>query len=336
MNTTSAANLRKTVSRTMSALLVGTFCLVNGSAWAQDYPKNSIKIVVPWATGGVTDAAARAMGQGLSKRMSVPVIIENRPGAAGTVGARFVASAPADGYTLLMASSETNTIAPNMHSKLPYAPLKDFSPIMPFAIVPFALVARHDFPAKTVGEMIAIAKKNPGKFTYASPGTGSTSQLAMETLKAFGGIDILNIPFQGQAPAMTALMGGQTDFQMLAAGQAKTAMQSGKLKVLAVAMQERAVDMPDVPTFKEAGIPSLGFTNWYGLVAPAGLPPSIVQRLANEMLAVMQSAELKTTLHKLGLREMDAPLSPAEFQQFIASEINRWGEVIRGANIKPE
>ncbi len=329
-------NLHMAVSRTIGSLVAGAFCMVSGLAGAQGYPSKLIKIVVPWAAGGVTDVAARAMARGLSDRMSVPVVVENKSGAAGTIGARFVASAPADGYTLLLASSETQTIAPNLRAKLSYAPQKDFVPIMPFAIVPFALVARRDFPASTVDQLIALIKKSPGKFTYASPGVGSTSQLAMETLKHLTGMDILHIPFQGQAPAMTALIGGQIDLEMLAAGQAQTSLQSGRLKVLAVTTQERVVGMPDVPTFKEAGVPSLSFSNWYGLVAPAGLPPPILQRLATEMAAVMKSADMKAALKNLGLKDIDPPMPPPEFKQFLASEMIRWGSVIHSADIKLE
>jgi tripartite-type tricarboxylate transporter receptor subunit TctC len=158
----------------------------------------------------------------------------------------------------------------------------------------------------------------------------------METLKHLTGMDILHIPFQGQAPAMTALIGGQIDLEMLAAGQAQTSLQSGRLKVLAVTTQERVVGMPDVPTFKEAGVPSLSFSNWYGLVAPAGLPPPILQRLATEMAAVMKSADMKAALKNLGLKDIDPPMPPSEFKQFLASEMIRWGSVIRSADIKLE
>ena len=233
------------------ATLAGVAGFVSGPAFAQAYPNKAIRIVVPWPAGGASDSVGRVMAQRLSERMSAPVIVENRAGAAGTIGAEAVARAPADGYTLLLASAETHAIAPNMRSKLSYEPLKDFVAIMPFAINPFALVARPDFPANTTRELLALIKSQPGKFTYSSAGLGSTSQIAMETFKGLAGLNILHVPFQGQAPAITSLLGGQTDLQMLPAGSAATLRKAGKLKVFAVSTHGRFFDMPDVSTLRE-------------------------------------------------------------------------------------
>ncbi|MES2360333.1 MAG: tripartite tricarboxylate transporter substrate binding protein [Pseudomonadota bacterium] len=327
-------NIHQVASRVFSGLVFGALCLVSGVANAQAYPSRPIKIVVPWGAGGVTDNAARVMAQKLSERLSVPVIVESKAGAAGTIGATFVARAPADGYTLLMASSETNTIAPNIRPKLPYAPQKDFTPLIPFAIVPFALVARPGFPANTLNELIALVKKSPGKFTYASPGVGSTSQLGMEALKILGGLDILGVHFQSQATTMFSLVSGQTDLEMLAAGQAAVALKAGQLKVIAVMTPDRVAEMPGVPTFREAGLPGMNFSNWFGFVAPAGLPAPIAQRLATEMSAIVKMADVKAAFQTLGLKEVDPPMSSPEFEKFLESETARWGAVIRSANIK--
>ncbi len=316
-------------------LLAGTFCIASGLACAQGYPDKTIKIVVPWPAGGVTDSAGRVMAQRLSERMSTPVIVENKGGASGTIGAESVARSPADGYTLLLASAETHAIAPNLRAKLSYEPLKDFVAITPFAINPFALVSRPGLPATTTKELIAQARAQPGKFTYSSAGLGSASQIAMETLKGLAGLNILHVPFQGQAPAITSLMGGQTDLQMLPAGSASTMRNAGKVKVFAVTTQARFFDMPDVPTLREEGFESMNFANWFGFVAPANLPPAIAQRLAADIAAVLKSADTQSMLQKLGLDVYPAT-SPPEFQKFLEAEMTRWGGVIRSANIKTE
>ena len=327
----------KARSRSMhvARLLAGVCCLAAGLAGAQAYPDKTIKIVVPWPAGGVTDSAGRLMAQRLAERMSTPVVVENKAGAAGTIGAEYAARAPADGYTLLLASAETHAIAPNMRAKLSYEPQKDFVAIMPFAINPFALVARPDFPANTTKELMALIKSQPGKYSYSSAGLGSTSQIAMETFKGLAGLDILHVPFQGQAPAITSLIGGQTDLQMLPAGSAAAQRKAGKLKVYAVSTRDRFFDMPDVPTLREEGFESMNFANWFGLVAPANLPPAIAQRLAADTAAVLKSPETQSMLRKLGL-DVYPTMSPPEFSKFLESEMNRWGSVIRNANIKAE
>lgn len=309
-------------------------CLASGLACAQTYPDRAIRLIVPWPAGGVTDAAARVMAQRLSERMSTPVVVENRPGAAGTIGAAQAARSAADGYTLLLASAETHAIARNLRGKLDYDPLKDFVAIAPFAINPFCIVARPDFPASNTKELVAMIKSQPGKFSYSSAGLGSTSQIAMETFKSLAGLDILNVPFQGQAPAITSLLGGQTDLQMLPAGSAAPLRKAGKLKAFAVSTRTRFFDMPDVPTLAEEGF-DMNFANWFGLVVPAGSPAAAVQRLAAETATALKSADTQAALKKIGLDIFPA-MSPAEFEKFLQAEMTRWGDVIRGAGIKAE
>jgi tripartite-type tricarboxylate transporter receptor subunit TctC len=274
------------------------------------------------------------MAQRLSERMSSPVIVENRAGAAATIGAEFVARAPADGYTLLLASAETHAIAPHMRAKLPYDPQRDFAAIAPFAVNPFSIVSRPDLPAKTVKDLVAIAKAQPGKLTYSSAGLGSTSQMAMEVFKGLAGADILHVPFQGQAPALTSLLGGQTDLQMLPAGSAAGLAKGGKVKVYAVTIPSRYFNLPDVPTLKEEGF-DMNFANWFGFVAPANTPAPVVQKLASETVATLQTAETRAQLQKLGV-DVYAPMSAAEFTKFLESERVRWGNVIKASGLKPE
>ena len=318
----------------LKKLLAAALCMAAGAVCAQTYPDKPIRLVVPWPAGGITDSAGRIMAQRLSERMSTPVVVENRAGAAGTIGAETVARAAADGYTLLLASAETHAIAPNLRAKLPYDPQKDFVAIAPFAINPFSIVSRPDFPAKTIRELVAQAKAQPGKFTYSSAGLGSTSQMAMETFKGLAGADILHVPFQGQAPALTSLLGGQTDLQMLPAGSAVGLLKGGKIKVFAVTTPARYFGLPDVPTLIEEGF-DMNFANWFGLVAPAGVPGAIVQRLTADAGAAAQSSEMRAQLQKLGV-DAYPPMSAAEFQKFLESERVRWGNVIRNSGLKPE
>jgi tripartite-type tricarboxylate transporter receptor subunit TctC len=315
-------------------ILAALACLAAGLACAQSYPDKPIKIVVPWPAGGITDSAGRIMAQRMSERMATPFVVENKGGAAGTIGAEFVARAPADGYTLLLASAETHAIAPNLRAKLSYDPQKDFVAIAPFAINPFSIVSGPDFPAKNIKELVALAKSQPGKFTYSSAGLGSTSQMAMETFRGLAGVDILHVPFQGQAPALTSLLGGQTDLQMLPVGSAVGLLKGGKVKVFAVTTSARYFNLPEVPTLKEEGF-EMNFANWFGLVVPAGVPPAVVQRLVTDANAVAQSADTRAALQKLGVDVYPA-MSQQEFQKFLESERTRWGSVIRAAGLKPE
>ncbi len=302
---------------------------------AQAYPERPIKLVVPWPAGGITDSAGRLIAQKLSDRMGSPVLVENRAGAAGTLGAEAVSRAPADGYTLLLASAETHAIAANLRSNLPYDPQKSFVAIAPFAINPFAVVARPDFPANTAKELVELIKREPGKYTYSSAGLGSTSQIAMETWKGMAGLDVRHVPFQGQAPAVTSLLGGHTDLQMLPAGSAVGLLRTGKVKVFAVSTSGRFFDMPNVPTLREEGYASMNFANWFGLVAPAGVPEVITQRLATDMAAVLGSPDTQAALRKLGV-EAFRTMAPAAFEEFLLGERTRWGDVIRAAKIKAD
>ena len=319
------------MSRLVSALAALS---ISFAACAQQYPTKPVKIVVPWPPGGVTDLAARSMAQRLGERLAQPVVVENKPGAAGTIGAASVAQSPADGYTLLLASAETHAIAPSLRKQLAYDPRRDFVAIARFAINPFSVVARPDFPAASMKEVVALARSQPGKYTYSSAGLGSASQIAMETLKSLAQADIVHVPFQGQAPALTSLMGGQTDLQVLPAGSAAPLRKAGKIKVYAVTTQERFFDMPDVPALREEGF-EMNFANWFGLVAPAATPAPAAQRLADETAAALRSADTQAGLRKLGLDAYPSG-SPAQFQEFIDSEAGRWGALIRAANLKPE
>jgi len=324
---------RRRAATVALTLMAGVF--VSGSALAQTFPDRPIKLVVPWPPGGITDSAGRIMAQRMTERMGVSVVVENRGGAAGIIGAEAVARSRPDGYTLLLASAETHAIAPNLRAKLPYDPQKDLMAIAPFAINPFSLVSRADMPARDIKELIANIKAQPGKFTYSSAGQGSTSQIAMEALKGLAGLDILHVPFQGQAGALTSLLAGQTDFQILPAGSARTMAASGKIKVYAVTTHARYFNLPDVPTLKEVGYEAMNYANYFGLVAPSGLPEAVLQRLERDINAVAGSADTQAALRKLGV-DSHPPMSSTAFQKFLADERVRWGGVISRLGIKPE
>jgi tripartite-type tricarboxylate transporter receptor subunit TctC len=306
-----------------------------GLTHAQSYPNRSIKLVVPWPAGGTTDAAGRILAQRLSDQMGVQVIVDNKAGAAGTIGAESVARSVADGYTLLLASAETHAIAPNLRLKLSYDPLKDFVAITPFAINPFALVSKPGFAANSVQDLINQIKAQPDKFTYSSAGLGSASQIGMETLQSLAGTRLLHVPFQGQAPALTSLIAGQTDFQMLPAGSATELRKAGKVKVYAVSTKNRFFDMPDVPTLIEAGYSSMNFANWFGIVAPTNTPGVVVHRLETEMTQLIKSSDAIMAFQRIGL-DVFPLTNVTEFQRFIESEHSRWGVVIRNAKIQSE
>src|SRR5688572_2834873 len=301
------------------------------TASAQPYPSKPIRLVVPWPAGGITDSASRMLVQVLSPRLGQPIVVENRPGANGQIGADNVAKSAPDGYSLFVASAEPLSINPHVYKALPYDPTRDFVGVAPFAINPFALVSRPDFPAKTMKEVVAAAKKNPGKYTYASWGVGSTSQIGMEMVKRQSGIEVLHVPFTGEAPAVTALIAGQVDLMVLPAGSA--ARQAGKVKDLAVTVPERFFILPNTPSLKEEGYADVNVYNWFGVVAPAKTPEPIVRRLAEEIGATLKSDELKSKYRGMGL-DVHPPMSQGDFNKFIAAEIGRWGEVIKSANIR--
>jgi tripartite-type tricarboxylate transporter receptor subunit TctC len=324
--------MKHSSTRKLTFAAIGVLAALSlSTALAQPYPSKPIRLVVPWPAGGITDSASRMLAQPLSARLGQTIVVENRPGANGQIGADNVAKSAPDGYSLFVASAEPLAINPHVYKSLPYEPTRDFVGIAPFAINPFALVSRPDFPAKSVKDVVAAAKQSPGKYTYASWGVGSTSQIGMEMVKKQSGIEVLHVPFTGEAPAVTALIAGQVDLMVLPAGSA--ARQAGKVKDLAVTVPERFFILPNTPSLKEEGYANVNVFNWFGVVAPAKTPEPVVQRLAQEIAAVLNSDELKSKYRGMGL-DVHPPMSQPEFNKFIASEIARWGDVIKSANIR--
>ena len=300
---------------------------------AADYPDHPVKMVVAYPPGGATDVMARAVAQRLGDRMKQSVVVENRPGASGQIGADFVAKSTPDGYTLIFTAADTHSINPHVYPKIAYDARRDFVPVAQVGYLPLALIVNPSVKASNVAEFVALAKAQPGKLTYASFGVGSSSQVAMEMLKGEAKIDLLHVPFQGAAPAVAAIMGGQVDAMMVPLTLAWPNHQAGKVRILGVAAPARFAGAPDMPTFAEQGIP-LNSAPWVGVLAPAKTPADIVDKLNREVNAALDDASVQETLVKNGLAPQTR--KQPEFKAFLDTEYDRWGATIKNANIKAE
>ena len=316
----------------MRKLIAILLAAVSTAALAQSYPSKPVRIIVPFAPGGNVDVTARLIAPALQDALGQPVVVENKPGAAGTIGADFVVRSPADGYTLLMGSNSTFSVAPSLNPKNPYNPLKDFAPVASIAATPFILVVHPAAPMKTVAELIARAKATPGKLTMASAGTGSSNHLVGEFFQDMAGVKFTHVPYKGSNPAISDLMGGQVDMHFDQVTSAGNHVQSGKLRALLVTSKERAPMLPDVPTAAEVGFASFGPINVTGLIAPAGTP--------REVIAVLNAATNKA-LQQAAVREKYAGVgavttggTPEQFAAYIAEDLARWTKVVKDANVK--
>jgi tripartite-type tricarboxylate transporter receptor subunit TctC len=306
--------------------------LLAGNACAQSYPVKPIRCVIPYPAGGPTDIVGRAIGQKLSEALGQPVVVDNRGGAAGTIGSEQVARAPADGYTLLWGTPGTHGIAPSLYPKLPYDPVKDFAHITLIALGTNLMVVHPSVPATTVKEFVALAKTRPGKLNFGSAGAGATSHMAGEMLKTMAGIDMLHVPFKGAAPAIVALMSGEVDVAVLDTPALLPHIRSGKLRVLAAASEKRSRVLPQVPTMAESGLPGYQASSWHGLFAPAGTPRDIVTRLHTEVVRIVRLPDVTERLYAQGVEPVAN--TPAEFTAFIKAEIARWARVAKLARVK--
>jgi len=299
-------------------------------ALAQTYPTRSVRLIVPFAAGGPTDVIARIVAQKLSEAWGHQVVTENVPGAGGNTGVAMAARAPADGYTVLVVSTGF-IVNPSMYSKIPYDPIKDFAPITLVAASPNVISANPDVPAKSLKDLIALIKANPGKYSFAQPATGSTPHLAGELFKQKYGLDLVTVPFNGAALAINSTIGGHTPIAFTALPPAMANIKDGKLRGLAVLSAARSPALPEVPTNGEAGVPDLESDTLTGIVAPAATPREIVDRWRNDIAAMVATPDVKQRLQDLGF----APVAntPEEFGARIKVEIARWGKVVRDANI---
>ena len=303
-------------------------------AAAQAWPAKPIRLMVPFPPGGSTDIVARIVAQKLSERLGQPIVIENRGGAGGTIGTGIIAKSAPDGYNLAVASTSTHVVAPSVYAKLDYDPVKDFAPVSLMAVSPYLLVVTPSLPAKTLQELIGLAKKQPGKLNYASAGVGSTTQLAMEMLKAASGTYMLHIPYNGNGPAGTALIGGQVDVLFGSLPALLPHAKSGRARALAVGTPKRSPSLPDVPTVAESGYPGFDASLWLAIMAPAGTPQPIIERLNKEIVALVGTAETRDALDKAGAEPLTS--TPAELAAMIRDGVAKYAAVIKAAGIKPE
>jgi len=316
----------------VTALIVAVLPL---AAWSQAYPSvKPIRLIVPFAPGGNVDITARTIAPGLGEAIGQTVVVENRTGAGGVLGADAVAKSPADGYTLLMGSNSSVSVAPALNPKNPYHPIRDFAPISLVAATPFVLVAHPSVPANTLGELIALAKAKPGSLTMASGGIGSSNHLVGELFQSVTRTKLLHIPYKGAGAVAGDLMGGQVQllFDQLAASTPN--IKSGKLKAFAVTSATRASVLPEVPTMVESGLKEMDVINITGLLAPIGTSPDIVARLNAALLKVLARTEVKERFATLGVSPLGS--TPEQFATFIRDDYAKWTKVITDANIKAE
>jgi tripartite-type tricarboxylate transporter receptor subunit TctC len=302
-------------------------------ASAQTYPSRPIRLIVPFAPGGATDIVARLVGEQLSRQIGQPVVVENRPGAGGTVGSDMVAKAPADGYTLVVSNIAAHGAGPAITRSMPYDADRDFTHIALIGTIANALVVNPNLPVRTLAEFMEHARHNPGLF-FGSGGRGTSAHLSGELLKAMTGLDIVHVPYRGAAPAMADLIGGQIPAVFDAIGSIAPAVRGGQLRMIAVTSPQRSPAMPEVPTIAEAGVPGYEATSWFGFSGPAGLPAPVVERLSRELRRAMEQPTVAPRLADLGFVRRD--YTPAEYQAFVRGELAKWADVVRRAGIQPE
>jgi tripartite-type tricarboxylate transporter receptor subunit TctC len=304
-------------------------------AWSQPaYPSRTIKMIVPYPAGGTTDLLGRLVADQLKSGLGAVVVVENKPGAGTTLGADQVAKSEPDGYTLLMATSTTLAINKTLYRKLPYDPVKDFTPIALVAGVPFALIINPTLPPKTLTEFIAYAKSNPG-LAYGSAGNGSPQHLGAEMLKTAAGIDIRHVPYRGSVPAMLDIIAGHIPFMVVDLQPALQQIREGKVRVLGVTAPKRVAAAPDIPTLAEAGLPGFELVAWQGVVAPAGLPRSIVDQLAAQIAKLVADPAMRDKLTTLSLEPLSGS-TPDSFAAYVKSEVDRWAVIVRNSGAEAE
>ena len=318
--------------RLITGLLLAALSAVGGQALAQVYPNRPIKIIVPFTPGGGNDVYARAVGQKLSERLGQPVVVDNKPGAGGNVGADAVAKSPADGYTLLLAQNGL-TMAPHLSKNLPFDVLKDFTPIGIGASLPLAVAVTNNLPVRNIAELLAYAKANPGKLSYATPGIGTPQHLASEWFLSLTGTQMVMVPYRGAASMVTDLISGQVQVLFGAINSILPHHQSGKVRIIALAERQRHPVLKDIPNVNET-VPGYETGFWFGLMAPANTPEAIINRLSEEQRAIVAMPDVRERLAGSGFDT--SPSTAAEMRRTMATETQRWGQVVRDAKIKVE
>ncbi len=315
------------------AACAGILVLPTAALAQSDYPNKPVKLIVGFAPGGSTDIVARIVAQRLGERLGQTIVVENRAGAGGTIGADAAAKAPPDGYTLTLGTTSTHAIAAGVYSKLPYNPVTDFTPISLVAITPYLLVVNPEVQARNLKEFLALAKSQPGKLNYASAGNGTATHLAMEMLKDAAKVDLVHIPYKGNAPADTAILAGEVQAVFGSMPALLQNTKANKVRPLAVGTATRSPALPDVPTVAEQGYPGFEAALWLGIMGPANMPKPVVDRLHKEIVAIVATPEFKASMDANGAEPI-ASKSPEEFREMLRGQVDKYGKITKAIGIK--
>ena len=314
------------------AIFLLAACCMAACASAQPYPTKPVRLIVPYPPGGGNDTLARLFGAKLTEAWGQQIVVDNRGGAGTTIGTSLAARAVADGYTILLSSIATHAISPNLYSKPGYDPIRDFAPITLLATAPTVLCVNPTVPVNSVRELIALAKAKPGDFRYASGGNGTPPHINAEVFKSVAGIDLLHVAYKGGGPALVDLMAGRVQAMLDTAASAMPHVRSGKLRALAISAPRRSPELPDLPTFAEAGLPQYDTNAWYSMHAPAGTPADIVRRLNRELVAILKDPDILARFKQLSTEPVGN--SPEEFGAFVKAELEKYARVIKAAGIR--
>jgi tripartite-type tricarboxylate transporter receptor subunit TctC len=316
------------------SVVLAAAALSQAATAASDWPTKPIRIISPYAPGGNNDVVARVLGVRLQQMLGQPVIVENKSGAGGVIATDYVAKSPPDGYTLLMSSTGPHVISPSLVSRIPYDPIKDLAPVSNVQINALVLLVNPSVPAKTVKELIALAKREPGKLHFGSAGIGGTTHLSAEMFKSMAGINIVHVPFRGGAPATTAAMAGEVEITFANLSDALPQMKTGKLRALGVTSTTRQPQAPDVPTIAEAGLPGYECIVWNGLVAPGGTPSDIVHRISEAVQKIARDPAFKAKMNEIG----SVPIgdTPEQYRAFINKELTLWTKIVKESGAKAD
>jgi tripartite-type tricarboxylate transporter receptor subunit TctC len=317
--------------RLLLAAVVSSLGVLPLAVRAQDYPARPIRLVVPFPPGGPTDVLARIVAIRLGERLGQPVVVDNKPGASGMIGADMVAKAAPDGYTLL-ANASIHVINPSLYPKTAYDAIADFAPVSNLADVPLVLAVHPKLAARSVKELVALAKSSKTSLAFASAGNATSQHLSGEAFKIVAGIDMLHVPYKGSAPALTDLIGGQVQLMFDSLPSAMPHLKAGTIRPLAVTTLKRSSALPDVPTVAESGYPGFGISTWYGVWAPAATPPAVVQRLSREIAAIVRLPEVREQFAGLGADPVGN--TPAEFAEFARAELTKWAGIVKRSGAK--
>ncbi len=324
-----------TVMHLRSRLVLGTALLFFAAlALGQAFPTKPVKIVVGFSPGGIVDIPSRIIAQKLGELWGSPVVVENRPGAGGSIAAEITARAPADGYTLLVCNTASHGVNPAFYKKLTYDPVADFAAISMIGSTPSILIVHPSSPIASVNDFIGYAKANPGKLSVATSGVGTSQHLSLELLKSLTAINVIHVPYKGGSPAIADLLGGQVPAMVSGFATALTSVKAGKARALGVTSIRRNSQLPEVPTIAESGVPGFEVVSWTGLCAPAGTPKQVIARINADMIKALALPDTQRRLAEQGID--GAPMTPEQFGDFIRSEVTKWGKVVKEAGITPE